>query len=434
MEKSTDQYHFPGEMFKLLRETALGSIRNDFNMIIEEYGFWEKLPTKDRTFIVQELFSHVLIQLQPLIVDCEASFVSNFIVSFAYRKLHAGQIVQYGGQESTDMYIVWDGAVAVCEMTEFNEPILVYPKGTAINIYQILMETELPFDYRAVGDDEFIEEDDQECVNFHKLHAQRKEKIYFNEHRFKPWQFEAEKKDVQLYAVEADRLQELLEVNPKAEEIFLDYAHKQTDFLRKTRVLGHHLLDPHRNGETFIQKGTKRQPIFLNKEIEKDELDFEVKDAREETAEEQIYDLVTKVNKKMDILQRSMDKSHDRKSKKKISDIHSNHAQTFHKYMSKKFARSDSCSNIFGDSTYLSEIHNSKEADQIELLEGDDTPVTVPKLEKASESAPAHLASAGSFADLCNSQLHANTSSSFDDSIASPKQKVTSSKTPDKIS
>ena len=160
MEKSTDAYHFPGEMFKLLRSTAMGSLRNDFNMIVEEYGFWEKLSTPYRKLIVDELFSHVLIELQPLIVDCEQSFVTNFIVSFAYRKMHAGQIIQYGNQESTDMYIVWQGAVAVCEMTEFNEPIVVYPKGTAFNIYQILMETELPFDYRAVGDDEFVEDEE----------------------------------------------------------------------------------------------------------------------------------------------------------------------------------------------------------------------------------------------------------------------------------
>ena len=36
----------PSEMFMLLRKTAFDSIKNDFNMIIEEYGFWEKCPAK----------------------------------------------------------------------------------------------------------------------------------------------------------------------------------------------------------------------------------------------------------------------------------------------------------------------------------------------------------------------------------------------------
>lgn len=46
MDKSCFPYHMPSEMFMLLRKTAFDSIKNDFNMIIEEYGFWEKCPAK----------------------------------------------------------------------------------------------------------------------------------------------------------------------------------------------------------------------------------------------------------------------------------------------------------------------------------------------------------------------------------------------------
>ena len=47
MEKSCFPYYMPGAMCKLLRETANETIGNDFNMIIEEYGFWEKCTAKD---------------------------------------------------------------------------------------------------------------------------------------------------------------------------------------------------------------------------------------------------------------------------------------------------------------------------------------------------------------------------------------------------
>ena len=47
-------------MFKELRETALNSIKNDFNMIIEEYGFWEKITSKDQAWIVSELFGDIV--------------------------------------------------------------------------------------------------------------------------------------------------------------------------------------------------------------------------------------------------------------------------------------------------------------------------------------------------------------------------------------
>ena len=43
--------------------------------------------------------------------------------------------MQYGEQEAFEMNIVWEGHVAVCEDTEFEEPIMIYGRGTAFNIY-----------------------------------------------------------------------------------------------------------------------------------------------------------------------------------------------------------------------------------------------------------------------------------------------------------
>ena len=34
-------------MYKMWYQNTLYSIEHDFNMIIEEYGFWQKLPPKD---------------------------------------------------------------------------------------------------------------------------------------------------------------------------------------------------------------------------------------------------------------------------------------------------------------------------------------------------------------------------------------------------
>lgn len=140
--------------------------------------------------------------------------------------------------------MVWEGAVAVCETTEFEEPILVYRRGTLFNLYEILLEAKLPFNYRAIGEDEFQMTNQAACFN--NLHGERKNKIYFNEHRFKPWDFPLTQKDVILYAVESDVLLELLEKNPKAEKIFTDYCIGQSKYLRKVRMQGHHIRETQR--------------------------------------------------------------------------------------------------------------------------------------------------------------------------------------------
>lgn len=77
----------------LLSKKTKESIRNDFNMIIEEYGFWEMCTDKDKYWVVKELFGHIIQELEPFLYGCEKTFIAEFIVSFAYRSLHAGEIL-----------------------------------------------------------------------------------------------------------------------------------------------------------------------------------------------------------------------------------------------------------------------------------------------------------------------------------------------------
>ena len=113
-----------------------------------------------------------------MLYGCEQNFISNFVVSFAHQTRHCGEVVQHGDKHSFDIYIIWEGSVAVCENTEFREPIMVYKKGTAFNIYQILMDVKLPFDYRACWADEYKVGKDG-VAYFNELHEQRKLEIAF---------------------------------------------------------------------------------------------------------------------------------------------------------------------------------------------------------------------------------------------------------------
>ena len=92
--------------------------------------------------------------------------------------MHCGEVVQYGSKHSFDVNIIWEGNIAVCESTEYAEPIMVYRRGTAINVYQILMDHKLPFDYRACWQDEYSIGADK-YVYFNKLHEERKLAITF---------------------------------------------------------------------------------------------------------------------------------------------------------------------------------------------------------------------------------------------------------------
>ena len=118
--------------------------------------------------------------------------------------------MQYGMQWCAELYIVWNEPIIVAEITEFEEPILLYQKGTVFNLYQILMGVHVPFNYRAVGQDEFDMKYKKAAFETEQ-HQVRKDRISFNEHRFKPNDFPKSAKEVQLYTVERSQVIELLD-------------------------------------------------------------------------------------------------------------------------------------------------------------------------------------------------------------------------------
>ena len=125
--------------------------------------------------------------------------------------------------------------------------------------------------------------------------------VVFNEDKFKPNSYPQKQKNCLFYAVEGDRIEELLEANPHAEKIFKEYCIKQTEYLRDTRKLGLHLERNNRTNFDFTRKG-KRKIIQLNDALDYDELDFEVLQDKEPEIEDQTHELSYEVNKQIDTL------------------------------------------------------------------------------------------------------------------------------------
>lgn len=71
-------------------------------------------------------------------------------MSLAYNSYSHDELVQSSLHKSELVYFIHYGGVAVCEPTCFSEPILVYGPGTIINLYQVLMDETLQFDYKAL--------------------------------------------------------------------------------------------------------------------------------------------------------------------------------------------------------------------------------------------------------------------------------------------
>lgn len=214
MEKANLPYHLPGEMIAHLRKTAKMNLTKSFNIITDEYGFWKQLPEKYKSELVKIIFYEMLPVCETFLTGCEQAFINNFMVNLQYRKDYAGQVIQHGSQKANEMFIIWSGVVIVTERTEFHEPILIYTRGTAFNLYQIMMRCDLPLDYRAAAEDEYFSKYNLTVIQ--PMHALRKEQIVYNQHRFRPYEYPKTAKEVELYTIEKHRLLALLDAFPRA--------------------------------------------------------------------------------------------------------------------------------------------------------------------------------------------------------------------------
>ena len=153
---------------------------------------------------------------------------------------------------------------------------MIYSKGMAFNLYQIIMRDELPFDYRASSEDEFFGK--YGITITQPLHEYRKRQIIHNEHRFRPNEYPKTAKVVESYTIEKDRLLALLNAFPRANKIMTDYCVKKIKYLRDFRQTGAHLYKHDRLAYDFAArwKKIKRAPIFINKQADEANLRLKV--------------------------------------------------------------------------------------------------------------------------------------------------------------
>ena len=64
---------------------------------------------------------------------------------------------------------------------------MIYGKGAVLNLYQIMMDEQLPFDYRVVWKDEY--KTFGGVASMTEYHERRKMEVVFNIDKFKPYSY-----------------------------------------------------------------------------------------------------------------------------------------------------------------------------------------------------------------------------------------------------
>lgn len=110
----------------------------DFS-IIQENDLFNKLSSKMQNELIKMLFGGFMRDFSVFFDECSQSFINRIIVSLTYRSFVHNQLIQSANTTPDELYFICQGAVVVCEPTCYEEPVVVYRKGTVINIYQVLL-------------------------------------------------------------------------------------------------------------------------------------------------------------------------------------------------------------------------------------------------------------------------------------------------------
>ena len=135
-------------MHEEMKKFIYSSYRQNYSTILD-YGFYEKLAPSLQTDLINQLFKETICCFADFFRECDQGFVNRVLVSFSLKSFHNEQLIQSANAFCHEIYFVRKGRVVVCEPTCYQEPILVYRKGTVFNVYQVLLNTQLELVFKA---------------------------------------------------------------------------------------------------------------------------------------------------------------------------------------------------------------------------------------------------------------------------------------------
>lgn len=137
--------------------------------------------------------------------------------------------------------------MAVCEPTCYEEPIVVYRKGTVFNTYQLLLEVTLQFSFKAISSKSFVvgrEMGERSVINYDAMSQDyfplaRAETAQTSKRRVKNG--EIKEHAIELMAMDSDLFLVACSQFPDSHLCLQRYSIEQMQFLNDVRVRRHHL-------------------------------------------------------------------------------------------------------------------------------------------------------------------------------------------------
>jgi hypothetical protein len=144
IEKSNKPYHIQPTLYNDIRKYVEQAFLFDFNLVIEEFPFYQQITPKMQTDLIQNtrVFKEFEKSFNHFFEECERGFTNEMIINMFCRIQNPGKTVISYKSNVKEMFFIRQGLVEVYnnenDEEKKDQPILYLPKYSYFGDYQIL--------------------------------------------------------------------------------------------------------------------------------------------------------------------------------------------------------------------------------------------------------------------------------------------------------
>ena len=163
LDTTRGEEKIPGPLYYSIKRFVETSLKEDFNMIIEDFDFYYKLKPSLRYELVDELFGEFVQRFNILFINPkegmyqEKGFTADFAVNLYCRVYIPGQDIVKYQEDFEEMYLIREGGISVLHVEEFGKKdsqkrymeIIELPPNSFFGEYQIVLRLKSMFIYKS---------------------------------------------------------------------------------------------------------------------------------------------------------------------------------------------------------------------------------------------------------------------------------------------
>ena len=121
---------------------------HDFNLIIEEFNFYQQIPPKMQTKIMNTIFKDFQIQFRHFFEYCERGFVNELIINMFARIYEPDVTIVHYGEKFRQLYFIVEGAVTMYNKFLIRD-FMYLPQYSIFGDYQIICDLKSNIVYKT---------------------------------------------------------------------------------------------------------------------------------------------------------------------------------------------------------------------------------------------------------------------------------------------